>query len=229
MLCWGLIASLSLLSSLAGAAPWCCPWHCTFPEPSGPGRALSNEGGTGCALAGAGAQALALCIPGTHLGLLSIRDTFPLFVPTCHQCHQCSTPTGTWGHFVTSVPHWDPLKLQETFKFQSVFEFLRSFLNTLSGTESDANSTKALRGSLQSLCCVSAAKLGQALGTEAAPGNQEELQKHISLDEQIFSQPSRAGALPTATLGTAQGHRELQSVRAGKMLRSDWGRITPSP
>ena len=71
-------------------------------------------------------------------------------------------------------------------------------------------------GSLKSLCCVCAAELGQAPGTEAAPGNQEELQKHIAPNEQLFSQHSRAGALPAATLGTAQRDRELQSVWAGK-------------
>ena len=83
-------------------------------------------------------------------------------------------------------------------------------------------------GSFKSLCCVCAAELDQAPGTEADPGNQEENKKHISLDEQFFFQASpQAVALPAATLGTAQRHRELQSVRAGKMLRSDWGRITP--
>ena len=102
-------------------------------------------------------------------------------------------------------------------------------MNTLSGTESVANRRKALNGSLKSWCCVCAAELGQALGREADPDNQEELQKHIYLDEQFFSQLSRAGALPAATPGTAQRHRELQSARAGRMLRSDWGRITPSP
>ena len=91
------------------------------------------------------------------------------------------------------------------------------------------DSAQTLRGSLKSLCCVCAAELGWAPGTEADPGNQEELQKHISLDEQLFSQPSRAKALLETTPGTAQRHRELQSARAGKMLRSDWGRITPSP
>ena len=77
-------------------------------------------------------------------------------------------------------------------------------------------SAQSPRGSLKSLCCVCAAELGLAPGTEGDPDNQEELQKHISLDEQLYSQLSRAGALPAATLGTAQRHRELQSVRAGK-------------
>ena len=56
-------------------------------------------------------------------------------------------------------------------------------------------------GSLKSLCCVCAAELGQAPGTEGDPGNQEELQKHISLDEHLLSQLSRAGTLPCSHPG----------------------------
>ena len=86
----------------------------------------------------------------------------------------------------------DPLKLQETLKFQFNFKFLRSFLSTLLGTESDVNSNKAQKGSLKSMCCVCATELGQAPGTEGDTGNEEELQKDISAEEQLLSQPSRA-------------------------------------
>ena len=151
---WGLSASLSLLSSLAGAAPWCCPGHCPSPHPSAPARALSTEGGTGSALPGAGAQALALCIPETHPALLSIRDTFPLLVPPCHHCLQCSALTGTWGHFLSPVPQWDPLKLQETSELDCDFEFLRGFFISLSGSDVQGLSTKPREGHC-SPCAVS--------------------------------------------------------------------------
>lgn len=124
-----------------------------------PGRALSKEGGTASAWPGAGAQALALCITETHPALLGTTDTLALFVPSCHHCLQCSGLRGTWGHFLSRVPQWDPLKLQETLEFQFNFDFLRSFLKTLSGTESDENNTKVPRGSLKSLCCFCAAEL----------------------------------------------------------------------
>lgn len=58
-----------------------------------------------------GAQALALCIPETHPGLLSIRKAFPLFVLTCLQCLHCSALTGAWRHLFSCDPQWDPLKL----------------------------------------------------------------------------------------------------------------------
>uniref|UniRef100_A0A8C3UCH5 G-protein coupled receptors family 1 profile domain-containing protein n=1 Tax=Catharus ustulatus TaxID=91951 RepID=A0A8C3UCH5_CATUS len=64
-------------------------------------------------------------------------------------------------------------------------------------------------GSLKSLCCVCAAELGQAPGTEGDPGNQEKLQKDISLDEQIFSQPR-----------PSPGHREAAAGRDSSRQQS---------
>ena len=43
------------------------------------------------------------------------------------------------------------------------------------------------------LCCVCAAELGWAPGTEGNPDNQEEIQKHISPDEQLFPSPAGLG------------------------------------
>ena len=128
-----------------------------------------------------------------NIQICSASETpFPCLSPPVINSSMCFALTETWRNFLSCVPQWDPLKLKETLEIEINFEFLRSFLSTLLGTESDVNSTKALRGSLKSLCCVSAAKLGQAPGTEAALGHQEELQKDISAEEQLLSQPSRA-------------------------------------
>ena len=50
-------------------------------------------------------------------------------------------------------------------------------------------------------------ELGWAPGTQGAHGKQAELQRDRSAQEQLLSQPSRAGALPTGTQGQERRER----------------------
>ena len=71
--------------------------------------------------------------------------TWLLFVPTSHLCLQFPALTGTWGHFLSRVSKWNPLKLQETLEFDSDLEFLRGFFSSLLGTVVQGLSTNPER------------------------------------------------------------------------------------
>ena len=149
--------------SLAGAVPG---------GPSGSGQGVSSEPLV--------AQTL-LCPREPRLGF-SLSPLSTLLPISC-----CDWNLGTLSQ---SCPTVGPIKTLRNFGVSIKFEFLRTFLSTLLGTECDASRTKSLRGSLKSLCCVCAA---EAPGTETAPKiNQEKLQKDISEEKQLLSQPSRA-------------------------------------
>lgn len=111
-----------------------------------PGGALSHVCRTGSPFPRARGQSLALWLDKTHAGLLSLRATFTLPLPTFHHCLLFSALTSPQGCFVSNVPQWDPLVLQDTLEFASDFECLRGFINFLSGSEAHGLSFKATRG-----------------------------------------------------------------------------------
>ena len=94
-------------------------------------------------------QGLALGLDKTHPGLLSIGATFALPLPTCHHCLPFSALTSPQRCFVSNVPQWDPLMLQETLELASDFDSLRGFINFLSGSEVHGLGTKPKRGDIK--------------------------------------------------------------------------------